>query len=255
LKDLGIVVVNYHTDDLLVRFLKSLEKYKPSCSIDIVVQDVEKEVDFPISSHYYTYNRYEENIGYAKACNLGALDLDVRYLGFFNADTEFVDSDCLDVCVDYLDSHEDVGAVGPLQVDSHNRVTHAGITGTHSAPKHRGWKSHNPDRYRDRIECITISGSAFLTPAKVWREMMECSVYKDAFPDATGALLPTPLYYEETGYMYHLFSHDYKVMYLGDAKMIHEWHSSSPVGSQVKKMKTSQGIFRDFCDKHGIEHD
>ena len=49
-----------------------------------------------------------DNCGYARACNSGAyLNQDrARNLAFFNADTRFVDNNCVDYCVERLSRRE-----------------------------------------------------------------------------------------------------------------------------------------------------
>lgn len=256
MKDLGIVVVNYHTDSLLRAFLDSLKEFAPKSSYDVIIQDVHrtaptKYLGFDALKH----NFYEDNIGYARACNLGAQQLKTKYLAFFNADTKFVNDTCLDTCVDYLKDNPDVGAVGPLQYDSSGAATHAGIFGSNEFPKFRGWKQRDLDSFRDVKEALTVSGSAYFTPTKLWKEMTECETYQKAAPGAEGGFLPTPLYYEETFYSFHLRQHNYKVMYLGTAEMIHEWAASSTRDGQIRGMALARKIFREACDVHGIAHE
>jgi GT2 family glycosyltransferase len=263
--DISLIVVNYKTDSLLVRFLNSLDKFKPNLSYELIVVDVQFDGSHNKNLPIYfldkvTYLRFDENVGYARACNAASLLATGRNLAFFNADTSFMNNDCIDLCSSYLDEHPEVGAVGPLQLSSSGHgalVTHAGILGTNSKPQTRGWKSNHPTKFMDTIEVINVSGSAYFTPSYIWREMMSCRMYSEIVssmlgaPD--GAFLPTPHFYEETYYSFHLRKHNYKIMYLGSAKMVHEWHKSSPVGSQVSNLRESKKIFELACEYHDIE--
>jgi len=250
--DLSIIVVNYHTNFMLKRFLCSLELHWPNLEVEVFVEDVEADgfnnpTNIPIH-----YRSHQQNIGYARAVNAASKQATGTTLGIFNADTKFTNGECLPYCHEYLISNPDVGAVGPLQTDSRGRVTAAGFFGPPERPKDRGFRSRYPQRYTSNEEAVTISGSAFFVPQKIWNDMLECPIYQKTFPGVDGALLPTHLYFEETGLMYHLRIHDYKVMFLGQASMIHEWHMSSPVGSQTRKAVASRKVFREFCDAHGI---
>lgn len=250
--DLSIIVVNYHTNFMLKRFLCSLEANWPSLEVEVFVEDVdssgfENPTRIPIK-----YRSHRHNIGYARAVNAAAKDASGTVLGVFNADTKFTDGECIPYCYNYLLNNADVGAVGPLQVDSRGRVTAAGFFGSPERPKDRGFRSRYPQQFTDNAEAVTISGSAFFVSSEAWKSMLECPIYQKMFPGVEGALLPTNLYFEETGLMYHLRIHGYKVMFLGQASMIHEWHMSSPVGSQGRKAAASRKIFREFCDAHGI---
>lgn len=250
--DLDIVVVNYKTDNLLAEFLESVEEFYPELVDNVLIYDVESERDWGLKWNFISN---PENCGYAYACNVGAQFGSSDFVGFFNADTRFVDSQCLTKCLAEFDDQR-VGAVGPMQTNSLGEVTHAGIGGTLRKPKHYGWKSKRPDLHRKSRDVISVSGSAYLTKRSVWDEMWNCPTYREEFPDVEGAFVPTPLYYEETGYSYHLIAHGYKIRYCGNAFMIHE-HNKSP-GSYENKgkiFKESRAIFRSFCRAHKIPHD
>ncbi len=76
------------------------------------------------------------------------------------------------------------------------------------------------------------------------------------YPDATGAFLPTPHYYEETWCSYFARHLGYNVVYDGSVSIGHSWHKSSAVGGEAdSKFKESQSIFRKACDYMGIERD
>lgn len=276
MKDLLLVVVDYHTPHLINEFVDSLIKHQQDCSIRLVVVTNEwtgtegyqfttrsLEEDYGIETRAV---KCVENVGYSGAANR-AIEYyggDCRNFAIFNSDTRLfapgttgTGSDrCLDICVDYLDEHDDVAVVGPLQLDRTGRVTHGGILGTLDKPEHRGWRATAPgEQLRDIQEAVTVSGSAYFMKASVWDEMEKCLVYKEIFPDAEGAWPPFPHFFEETLYSYHVQGHGYKCVYLGTAEMEHQWHQSSPVGSQDENFKIGQEGFRKFCSAHGIDHD
>lgn len=248
--NLDIVVVNYRTDHLLEKFLQSVEDFYPQLKNNVTVFDVQSDTQW---DQYRTLNS-DNNCGYAKACNLGAQVGDSEFIGFFNADTRFTEPETLERCISAF-SDVSVGAVGPMQVDTHGRITHAGIGGTHRKPRHIGWKAKNIAPYQKSRNVISVSGAAYITKRSVWEEMTNCPIYQEVFPGAEGGFLPTPLYYEETGYSYHLSAHGYDLQYVGSACMIHE-HNKSPGTSVSKTNKAVEGkrLFVNFCEAHGIEH-
>lgn len=264
------VVVNYKTPDLLEEFIESYREFVDAKDTALIVVDVEGDLSRPtysrtaFSGGYYPM-AFLTNVGYARACNAGAamaanLYPAHEYIGFFNSDVKFLDRNCVPSCLDLLESNSDIAAVGPLQINSDNKITHAGIFGTQSNPQHRGWKQVDQGQYSDVRDAVTLSGSALFIDRGAWEEMTECGQYKNAcsliyFDTALGAFLPTQHYYEETFFMYHLHVHGFRTVYNGEAKMIHEWHKSSEVGSDVdvKLAKESQEEFRKACDIHGIE--
>lgn len=254
---IDIIVVNYKTYGLVQKFIDSYYKFLPTVESNLIVIDNESKLEDVRYLDYYDARviGLEDNIGYSGACNLGASCSSSKYIGFFNSDCEFNNNKCIDECVEYLEKNPDVAVVGPLQYSSDGKVTHGGIFGTHEAPQHRGWNTKSISNYRDTKEAVTVSGSAYITRRDVWNEMIECPIYKESFPDATGAWPPFPHFFEETLYSYHVYAHGYKCVYLGEAEMIHQWHKSSKIGSQDKNFKIGQKGFREFCDKHGIPHD
>ena len=260
-----VVVVNYRTPHDLLAFTRSLYRSKHDCEFTLTIFNVDPtpedlRVGFSLEEeHYNTVHMHSRtNIGYAGAVNwalkVGGPGFVPPYIAIFNADTRLRDG-VLDGCLQALEDNPDWGAVGPRQYDDRNRLTHAGIFGTLDKPQHRGWLAANDGRYQDVKEAVTISGSAYFTRRSLWEEMTECPLYVEAAPEAVGAFLPTPHFYEETYYSYHLQAHGYKVMYLGTEGMIHLHGKATPPGTATKLMKTSQTIFRDACDKHGIRHD
>lgn len=255
---IDLIAVNYKTYPLIQRFIDSYEKYKPAVDSRLIIIDNESDPESveSLNRHSALIFSSAANHGYSGACNAGAARGDSEYLAFFNSDTEFVNNTCVDLCVQYLEEHPDTAVVGPLQYSSDRKVTHGGIVGSLDAPKHRGWLSPNIDRYRDVLpEVVTVAGSAYFIRRSIWNEMRECPVYMEMFPTATGAFPPFPHYFEETLFSYHVQGHGYKCAYLGEAEMIHQWHKSSPVGSQDKNFRYGQKLFREFCDMHGIPHD
>jgi len=259
------IVVNYHTDELLYEFLRSYREFVDQDYRRLVVVDVEGDParsfesrwrDMPVSN----WLTDTENCGYAQAVNWAVSsqsESDFDNIAIFNADTKFIDHFIVDSCVDLLDSNDDIAVVGPMQFDSQGRITHAGIFGTNDKPFHRAWLSRDKDAHRYVADCVSVSGSAYFIKRKVWDEMFNCHLYKEIDPDSKGAMLQTPHYYEETYLSYHVREHGYRVVYNGEAEMIHEWHKSSPVDGEVdsKFMPISQSIFRKACDYHDIKHD
>jgi len=256
-ESIDIIVVNYKTYPLVQKFIDSYYKYLPSVESNLIIIDNEATLEGIRYLDPYDAKvvPLDDNVGYSGACNLGASLGDSKYIGFFNSDCEFNNNECIDKCIEYLEEHDDVAVVGPLQYSSDGRVTHGGIFGTHDNPQHRAFGNKTISLCRDNKEAVTVSGSAYITRRSVWDEMKDCSIYQDMFPEATGAWPPFPHFFEETLYSYHTYGHGYKCMYLGEAEMIHQWHKSSAIGSQDNNFKIGQKGFREFCDKHGIPCD
>jgi GT2 family glycosyltransferase len=255
---IDIVVVNYKSPQDLDEFIESLERHpiRASASLTIV------EVDSEPYSHQFSWQGkpgrtigVAGNIGYARACNLGALYGTRDHIAFFNADV-VITKNAIDWCHDALERNPDWAVLGPCQLDHQNRVRHAGIFGSLDAPVHRGWNETYRGQYADVKDAVTVSGSAYFIRRKAWDELTHCPLYRDVAPDADGAFLPTQHYYEETWCSYHAHAHQLKVVYYGYVTIVHKWHRASPVGGWAEQqMPVSRDYFRKACDHHGIDHD
>ncbi len=128
--DLGIVIVNWNTRDLLRKCLKTVYASMGNFSYMVVVVD-NASTDDSAAMVEREFPRVRliaspENVGYPKGNNLGLRALgylgvgDVaddapRYALLLNPDTE-VPPDALQQMVAFMDAHPEVGAAGPMLV-------------------------------------------------------------------------------------------------------------------------------------------
>ena len=198
----------------------------------------------------------EQNVGYARACNLGASKGKARYLALLNCDTEFIYGNTSKI-IDLFEEDSSIGIIGPLTYGSDGKITHGGIFKDTNSGRdlHRGWMvdvNIAGDAVKDTCDVPTVSGATYFARRSMWDELTTCPLYREAAGDSVeGAFLPTPHFYEETWCSYHARAHDYRVVYLGSAEMIHQWHRSSPIGSV--SLEPAESMFRDACKVHGIE--
>lgn len=252
--EVEMVVVNYKTNDLLERFVRSYEEYRPRTPSGLMIVDVESEDVYSPPVAGYRWTAYLNNVGYATACNEAVryLSPEAKYYAFFNADTRFDNGDCVDRCIQFMEENPRVGVVGPLQHKSDGTITHGGFFGSKRAPLERAFGQKVGSAVRSDKKAVTVSGSAMVVRRSAWEQLRDCQTFQDFHPGASGAFLPTQHYFEDTGLAYHAQSHDWEVWYLGSASMIHE-HMRSP-GRPSDYFKPSREIFRSFCDAHWIEH-
>jgi GT2 family glycosyltransferase len=269
--DIEMVCVNYRTPDDLARFCYSVLAAPPQIDWHLTAVNVafqpadsftlarigERFAETGLEKHFTGLNLLD-NVGYGRACNLAASRADPwehEFLAFFNADV-VLPAGAIDECVAAMQANPEWGVLGPRQVNSAGRMTHAGIFGTLDRPQHRAWHLLNRDEYGDIRQAVTVSGSAYFIRRNLWDYLTDCLLYREVAPDAKGAFLPTSHYYEESWCSYHAQAHGWKVMYYGPVTIIHEWHKASPVGGWAEKQfPISQRYFREACDKHRIPHD
>jgi GT2 family glycosyltransferase len=269
IKDVGsdgidVIVVNYRTPEDLSEFVQSYREHPPVVDSTLWVCNVDtRDADFKLGHALVSqapqpafHVPFVENVGYARAVNRAARLSNREVLAIFNADVVLTKG-ALQRCYDAIKSHRDWGVLGPLQVNEQGKVTSTGIFGSQSQPRWRGWQVNCRDEWRDvRDDAVTVSGSAYFVRREVWNYLTACEIYNSVHPEAEGAFLPTPHYYEETWCSYHAIEHGWKVVYYGEVEIVHKWHKASPVGGWAEQQqKKSQKIFRQMCDYHGIEHD
>jgi GT2 family glycosyltransferase len=258
---LDLVVCNYRTPGDLADFFTSVVDAAAEVDYGLTVANVDPlDGDRRVVKDWgrkleLRYLEFSENVGYATAINRGISRGEREVVVALNADVRLRPG-VLEACHRALMENDNWGVLGPRQVDSEGRFTHAGIFGTLTAPRHRGWRERDDGRYRDVLDAVTVSGSAYFARRQLWDELTNCPVYAEVAPNAEGAFLPTPHYYEETFCSYHAQAHGWKVIYYGVETVVHEWHRSSPIGGHAdQQMKVSQERFRRACDAHSIPHD
>lgn len=191
-----------------------------------------------------------DNEGYAKAVNAGSRLGDAKYIAVLNNDIKFLCCSLSGV-VKVFESDDEIGIVGPKQIDSSGKLTHGGIIEMGNGwDKHRYWMVQDDGRADDEFDAPMVSGSAMFTRRDVWDDMAACPMFTLAAPFATGAFLPTPHFFEETYYCYHVRLHGYKCRYAGKVAMIHEWHKSTTVGS--RDMEKPRQMFISALQTHGF---
>lgn len=260
-----LCIVSYNTAPLLLRLYKTFTKsiddsltpvrmfFTDNGSTDESRHFLAKMKDWHVADVYFG-----ENVGYARACNRMAACGSSEIIGLLNSDIWFTHQD-IDAIQKSFDAHPEMAILGPKQRNEQGLIVHAGIEGTNDAPKHRGWKKPDPndELYRDFKEMVTVSGSAYFIRRSVWEELTSCPTYRESAPDAQGAFLPTPHFYEETFCSYHAKEHDHKVFYDGSISIGHTWSAS--MGHQDPKIRQmfleSREIFRKAAAHHGILHD
>jgi GT2 family glycosyltransferase len=117
---LSIIIVNYNVKYFLEHCLLSVARASEGLAIEVFVVDnmsQDGSVDmvrkkFP---HIILIDN-QENIGFAKANNQAFEKAKGKYILYLNPDT-ILPEDCLRKCISYMDSNEEVGALGCRLID------------------------------------------------------------------------------------------------------------------------------------------
>ena len=117
---LSVIIVNYNVKYFLEQCLCSVYKAGQHISMEVIVvdnhsadgsRDYLEETFRQVQFYWLT-----ENLGFAKACNLGLKHSTGEYILFLNPDT-IVSEDCFENCIDFLASHPQSGALGVRMID------------------------------------------------------------------------------------------------------------------------------------------
>ncbi len=113
--DLSIIIVNWNVRDLLRRCLEHIPPAVGNLAYEVIVVDNASTDGSQALAHRFPHVRWiqnEENLGFTRANNQGIESARGRYICFLNPDTE-PQPGSLVTLAHYLDTHPDVGIVGP----------------------------------------------------------------------------------------------------------------------------------------------
>lgn len=113
--DLSVIVVSYNTKDLLKKCLASVFASQTSYQFEVLVSDNGSRDGSPemVKTDFSQARLLENgaNLGFSKGNNVALRLATGRYHLLLNSDTEIA-PDALDLSVQYMDKHSDVGILG-----------------------------------------------------------------------------------------------------------------------------------------------
>ena len=118
--DLSIVIVNYNVKEFLTQCLESIFRSKTDYAYEVIVVD-NASTDSGESRTIKAFPEVQwiankENVGFGRANNQGFEAAKGTYTLILNPDT-VVQEDTLEVCIEYLRSHPEVGGLGIKGID------------------------------------------------------------------------------------------------------------------------------------------
>jgi len=129
---LSIIIVNYNSKKVLRDSLNSIKGCNFPFNYEVFIIDncsTEKINDLELEYRNYTFIYNDKNIGFAAANNIGIHLAKGKYILLLNPDT-IVNTGSFQPLIDYLESHEDVGVVGPKIFNAAGDIERS----THSFP-------------------------------------------------------------------------------------------------------------------------
>lgn len=256
--ELSVIIVNYNTKKLLKQTIESvMNTVGQAIKYEIIVSDNgSKDGSCEMVKKSFPQVKLIENnanLGFSKANNTAINESKGRYILLLNSDT-VVKEKCLEKCIEYMDNHGEIGALGCKVVLTDGTLDHACKRGypTPEASLYYLLKLHKffsnskkfgaytldylPD---DQINEVDSLVGAFMM---VRRESI----------DKVGLLDEDFFMYgEDIDWCYRIKEAGYKIVYYPEAEILHYKGASS----KKKKLKTIYEFHRAmilFYNKHYI---
>lgn len=249
---IAIILVHYHTPDLLVTSVKAIEADLKASGLEaeIIVIDngsLPEDKQLLTSLDVKLINP-GENLGYARGVNLGVANTDAETFFFMNPDVEILPN-CIKSLVDIINSG--AAAAGPrFYLDKERQILHPPLMdltvkneilwrtsalGEHWAKRVRNiwrkeakkyWETQSP------IESYCLTGALLAISRSAWNKI---GPFDEAYQ----------LYFEEADWLKRLQKSKLKAYYVPAAGAIHTYNQSAAKEPQAKVwFQESNEIFR-----------
>lgn len=253
--DLSVIIVNYNVKYFLEQALRSISKAAAGLKVEYFVVD---NASTDGSAEYIKDNfpwvrliANKENFGFARANNQALKLTQGRYILVVNPDT-LVGEETLNMLLEHMDSHPDIGAIGPKMVDREGRfelgcrrgfptpfAAFSKITGLAALlPRSKLFAKYNLT-YLDidtPCEVDALSGAFML-------------VRRQAYKEVGGFDEQFFMYGEDLDWCYRIKLAGWKIFYLPAAEVIH-YKGESTLRSNINARRAFFGAMRLFVKKH-----
>lgn len=262
--DLSIIIVSWNVSDLLANCLDSILSSPISIvdaqtnlsAIEIIV------VDSHSSDHTVTMlrERYpqvklveqNENIGFTRANNIGLGETQGRYILLLNPDTNVLDN-ALMCMMEYLDHNPDVGIVGPhtLNEDGSTQSTRRRFPTFWIGLFESTWlQRFAPKSLLDHYY-VTEGIPSDATLDVDWVQGSAMMVRREVYEQIGGLDEGYFMYSEELDWCKRAKQVGWRVVFLGDAKIVHYGGKSSEQAAARSHILFQQSKLRYFRKYHG----
>ena len=230
--DLSIIIVNWNSADYLRACLRSVNSFTRGIAFEVIVVDNASndgcgemlQAEFPST----TFIASNENLGFARANNLGFRHATSDILLFLNPDTEIA-GDVFTRMTKWLKEHPEFGAAGARLLNTDGTLQESCVQAFPTIlnqvldaeflrrrfPASSLWGMKALYRPRGSTETVdAISGACFLTSRK-------------AFEDAGFFTADYFMYSDDLDLSHKIWCTGHKVAFLGDCEVVHHGGKSS----------------------------
>ncbi len=247
MKKVGFVILTWNSNNCIKECLDAIQKLDDMGLIDSEVSVMDNGSTDGTADYLRSLSRpnlhtafCDRNIGTTKGRNLAALQLpDCDFICFLDSDAFPLDQDGFLSAMGYLDSHEDVGIIGPTLVSEDGSIQPSARNIPFRREKFlKIFPFKCAQRRAEKLEHVDYDASPDVFPAGYLMSaciMMRQEVFRDI-----GAWDEKIFYApEDVDYCVRAWEKEYKVMYYRPWLVMHEWQRIS---------------HKKFFSKHNFSH-
>lgn len=249
-------MVNWNTRDMTRASLQSIYDCTKTRSFEVIVVDngstdgsadmVERE--FPQA----ILHRSEKNIGFADGCNLGAKMSRGRYILMINTDTVVYDS-AIDIMLKYMDEHPDVGVVGAKLLWGDGTVQRESVGNFPTLQTAFNLFFMLSALFPKKKQFRGMFSAAPDTESEVeWISSAVMFFRREAFEQIGGFPVQYRAFMEDVHSCLLLHQHNWKVIYLPSAEIVHYTRGSTKLYLRAVKFNAWKSISIYFYGQHGL---
>jgi len=175
---LSIIIPTWNTAQITLKCVKTIKKHLSDINPQIVVVDNASSDNTIklLKPLKITLIKNSQNLGFAKACNIGARKAVGNYILFLNSDMELLDSSLVEM-LEFLQKNPQIGAIGPKFLNPNKKPqasTFPPQTPINAFKEFwlnkRTYSKYIP-KSKKPISVWAISGGAFLISKKLFRQV------------------------------------------------------------------------------------
>lgn len=229
--ELSIIIVNYNTKNLTLSCINSIKSADFTGKYEIIVVDNHSEdgsLEALEKLKSIKLIKNSDNLGFAKANNIGIKKALGKYILLLNSDTK-VKKGSLDRLVSFAKSHDKAGVVGAKLLNKDGSVQPSAFhfpSITNAIGYYLLGRDTSPLKYfpqgKDAVEVDAVVGASFLITPEAKRKVGLLS--EKYF-----------MYFEDIDYCRKVREVGLKVYYLPDAEVIH-YHGASGKGGENERL-------------------
>jgi hypothetical protein len=253
--DLTLIIVSWNVRDFLAACLDSVQANAGDLNYEIIVVD-SASADGTIEKVRERYSwvkllPQESNVGFTRGNNIGLRAAQGRYLMLLNPDTEVI-GDALPRMVRYMDEHAKVGIVGPrtLNSDGSTQSTRRRFPTLLTAIFESTWlQKFAPRRLLDHFYVRDIADSDIADVD--WVQGSALMTRREVYQQIGGLDEQYVMFSEEMDWCKRAKQAGWRVVYIGDAQIIHHGGKSTEQVSALKHIYFQHSKLRYFRKFHG----